>query len=46
MWLLINDVLNRKKKVTENVTEFRTDNETVTDGREFVNRFNDYFVNA
>ena len=46
MWQLINDVLNRKKKETENVTEFKADSEAVTDGREIVNRFNDYFVNV
>ena len=45
-WQLINDVLNRKKTETENVTEFKTDNEPVTDGREIVNRFNAYFVNV
>ena len=45
-WQPINDVLNRKKKETENVTEFKTDNEPVTDRREIVNRFNDYFVNV
>ena len=43
-WQLINDVLNRKKKGTEIVTDFKTDNEPVTDGREIVNRFNDILL--
>ena len=32
-------------KETVHVTEFKKDNEPVTDGKEIVNGFNDYFVN-
>ena len=45
-WQLVNDVLNRKKKETVHVTEFKKDNEPVTSRKEIVNRFNDYFVNV
>ena len=44
-WQLVNDVINRKKKETVYVTEFKKDNEHVTNRKEIVNRFNDYFVN-
>ena len=36
----------RKKRQKMLQTEFKTDNEPVTDGREIVNRFNAYFVNV
>ena len=36
----------RKKRQKMLQTEFKTDNEPVADGREIVNRFNDYFVNV
>ena len=38
--------INRKRKDTVSSTEFKKDNERITDKREIVNRFNEYFVNV
>ena len=45
-WELINEIVKRKKKVPVNITEFKHNNKSVTDGEEIVNRFNDYFANV
>ena len=45
-WKLVNEVISRKKKDTVSSTEFKKDNERITDKREIVNRFNEYFVNV
>ena len=45
-WKLVNEVISRKKKDTVSSTEFKKDNEQITDKREIVNRFNEYFVNV
>ena len=36
----------RKKKDTVSSIEFKKDNERITNKREIVNRFNEYFVNV
>ena len=40
------DVVNGKNKEKVHFTEFKKDNEPVTDRKEIVNRFNEYFVNV
>lgn len=44
-WKLVNEVISRKKD-TVSSTEFKKDNERITDKREIVNRFSEYFVNV
>jgi len=45
-WELINEIIKRKKKESLYITEFKYNNEPVTDCKEIVNRFNDYFANV
>ena len=45
-WKLVNEVINRKKRNTVSSAEFKKDNERISDEREVVNRFNEYFVNV
>ena len=44
-WQLIDDIIKRKKKKVLNITEFKQNNESVTDTKQIVNGFNDYFAN-
>ena len=44
-WQLINDIIKRKKKKVLKITKFKQNNESVTDTKQIVNGFNDYFAN-
>ena len=46
IWELINDISKRKKKEAVNITEFKLNNEPITDSKQIVNSFNDYFPNV
>lgn len=45
-WELINDIVQRKNKEPVNITEFKENNKDVTDSKQIVNKFNNYFANV
>ena len=45
-WAMINDTLHKKKNCNKFPTEFRINNESITDPIQISNHFNNYFANA